>query len=65
MSLLAHACLAAPRMEAERRALDKRIREEALEAARIQQQLRCTWAEAIEIAVNNHVAVEARTDRRA
>lgn len=50
MSLLAHACLMARGFEAERRALDKRIQDEAMEARRIQRQLGCSWSDALRLA---------------
>lgn len=50
MSLLAHAIYAAPRFEAQKRALDARIRHETLEAKRIQAVHGTTWAEAIRLA---------------
>lgn len=50
MSLMAHACRAAIRMESERRDLDQRIQAEVVEAKRIQQQTGCKWSEALRLA---------------
>ncbi|MFN3888116.1 MAG: hypothetical protein ACK4MG_14270 [Aquabacterium sp.] len=50
MSAMAHACLAAPRMDAQRKELDLRIQAEIAEAKRIQQQTGCAWTEALRLA---------------
>jgi hypothetical protein len=50
MSLLADAMRAARGLEAERRNLDREIRDEVAEARRIQAQLSCSWADALQIA---------------
>lgn len=55
MSLLAHATLGAPRMEADRRALDARIRHEVREAKRIQAEVGCSWTEALRLAYQPRV----------
>jgi hypothetical protein len=50
MSILAHSLRAARGMHSSRRNLDREIAEETKEAKRIQQQLGCTWSEALRIA---------------
>jgi hypothetical protein len=50
MSLLAHTTYGARGFEAEKRALNKRIQAEIIEAKRIQQQTGCKWGEALQLA---------------
>jgi hypothetical protein len=52
MSLLAHATAAG--LDAEKRALKDLAQHEIAEARRIQEQLRCSWDEALRIAYQNN-----------
>ena len=60
MSLLAHACLAAPGLDfkAMRTALDERIQYEIREAQRIQEQTGCSWGEALRIAAGRDITLD-------
>lgn len=52
MSLLAHATLSAPGLDAEKRALAAQSQHECREAARIQAQTGCTRTEALRLAAD-------------
>lgn len=54
MTLLAHLTAGAPGLDAERRALQDLAQHEIAEARRIQEQLKCSWDEALRIAYHNN-----------
>lgn len=54
MASLTHATLGAPHMDAEKRKLDSIIQFEIKEAKRIQKELDCSWAEALEYACTGY-----------
>jgi hypothetical protein len=50
MSLLAHATYASRGFDIQKRNLDRRIKDETIEAKNIQKQTGCSWSEALRIA---------------
>jgi hypothetical protein len=58
MSILAHATAGAQSLELERRALADIAQHEIKEARRIQEQLRCSWTEALRLAYQ-HIRKES------
>ena len=63
MSILAHATLAGPGFEAEKRAMAATAQHEVRQAKHIQDQTGCTWTEALRIAYANDPITAYYRDR--